>query len=347
MRLPVELIGDGGEQLVLRGDRRRAGVEQRKAAGAVGRLDHARREAGLADGRGLLVAGDAGDRDAAAEEIRHAVAEGGGGILHLGQHGARHAQDFQQLVVPLAVVDVEQQRARGVGGVGRVRLAAGEPPQQVAIDRAEQQLASLGALSRAGDLVEDPGDFGAGEIGIDDQPGLLRDDRLAAFRFQTCADIRGAAVLPDDGAVHRLPGGAVPHHSGLALVGDADGGDVLGGEACLLQRLAADRDGRGPDVLGLVLDPARRRKMLREFLLRARCDRNVAAEHDGARGGRALIDGEDKGHWRNSRRCFPNGFLVAPKTADWRGEVKARGGRILLHPPLEGEGKTAPTPTRW
>ena len=70
MRLPLELIGDGGEQLVLRGDRRRAGVEQRKAAGAVGRFDHARREAGLADGGGLLVAGDARDRDRAAEQIR-------------------------------------------------------------------------------------------------------------------------------------------------------------------------------------------------------------------------------------------------------------------------------------
>ena len=101
MRLPLELIGDGGQQLVLRGHRRGAGVEQREAAGAVGRLDHARREAGLADGGGLLVAGDAGDRDRAAEQARIAVAEFGGGVLHLGQHRARHAQQLQQFVVPL------------------------------------------------------------------------------------------------------------------------------------------------------------------------------------------------------------------------------------------------------
>jgi hypothetical protein len=61
--LAVELIGDGCEQLVVRSHRRGAGVEQGKAAGAVGRLDHARRKAGLADGGGLLVAGDAADCD--------------------------------------------------------------------------------------------------------------------------------------------------------------------------------------------------------------------------------------------------------------------------------------------
>ena len=54
-------------------------------------------------------------------------------------------------------------------------LAAGQPPQQIAIDGAEQQFAALGALARAGDVIEDPGDLGAGEIGIDDQAGLGRD----------------------------------------------------------------------------------------------------------------------------------------------------------------------------
>ena len=199
-----------------------------------------------------------------------------GGVLHLRQHRARHAQDLQQFVVPLPGVDVEQQRARGVGGVGGMHLAAGEPPQQIAIDGAEHQLAALGARARAGHVIEDPGDFGAGEIGIDDQAGLGRDRRLVAFGFEFGADVGGAAVLPDDGAVHGLAGGAVPHHGGLALVGDADRGDVFGGDAGLLQRLAAGRDGRGPDVLRLVLDPAGGRKMLREFLLRGRRDGNVA-----------------------------------------------------------------------
>ena len=252
---------------------------------------------------------------AAAEQLGHGVAEMRGGILHLGEHRARHPQDFQQLVVPLAGVDVEQQGARGVGGVGGVHLAAGEAPQQIAIDGAEQEFAAAGAFARAGDVVEDPRDLGAGEIGIDDQAGFGRDRGLVAFGLEFGADVGGAAVLPDDGAVDRLAGDAVPHHGGLALVGDADRGDVLCGDIRFLQRLAAGRDRRGPDVLGLVLDPARGRKMLREFLLRGRGDRDVGAEHDGARGCGALIDGQYKGHDVASRKaCW---VVLGARQADW------------------------------
>ena len=139
------------------------------------------------------------------------------------------------------------------------------------------------------------------------RPVLAEIVGLVAFALQFGADVGGAAVLPDDGAVHGLPRRAVPHHRGLALVGDADRGDVLCLQAGLFQRLAADRDRRGPDVLGLVLDPARGREMLRKFLLRRGGDGDVAAEHDGARGRGALIDGQHKGHDVAS----PGGLLVA------------------------------------
>src|ERR1019366_9340491 len=64
-------------------------------------------------------------------------------------------------------------------------------------------------------------------------------------------------------------------------------------------------------------------KMLREFGLRGRRDRDVGAKHDGARGRGALIDGQHKGHgdflevfsWV-SRRCFPK---------DWLGRGKRIG----------------------
>jgi len=35
-----------------------------------------------------------------------------------------------------------------------------------------------------------------------------------------------AAILPDDGAVQRPAGAAVPEQRGLALVGQADGGEI-------------------------------------------------------------------------------------------------------------------------
>ena len=276
----------------------------------------------------------------AAEQIRHAVAEIGGGVLHLGQHRARHAQHLQQLVVPCAGVDVEQQRARGVGGVGGVHLAAGEPPQQIAIDGAEDQFAALGARARAGHVVEDPGDLGAGEIGIEDQAGLGRDRGLVAFGFELGADIGGAAVLPDDGAVDGLAGGAVPEHGGLALVGDADRGDVLGGDVGLASAprgRSATR--RGPDVLRLVLDPARRREMLREFLLRGGRDRDVGAKHDGARGCGALVDGQHKGHdGVASRRCL---VAFAARQADWGAKVNmgACARTLCSPPPLAAGGR--------
>ena len=67
----------------------------------------------------------------------------------------------------------KQQRARGVGGVGDVHAAAGQPPDQQAVDGAEGELAALGASRAPGDVVEQPGDLGGGEIGIEQQPGAF------------------------------------------------------------------------------------------------------------------------------------------------------------------------------
>jgi hypothetical protein len=70
--------------------------------------------------------------------------------------------------------------------------------------------------------------------------------------------------------VDRLAGAAIPHDRGLALVGDADAGQRRGVELGASQRLAADLDRRRPDLLGIVLDPARLGEDLRQFLLRRR-----------------------------------------------------------------------------
>ena len=96
------------------------------------------------------------------------------------QQRMRHAEQRAQVVVPFALADVEQQRARGIGGVGGVHLAAGQPPQQETVDGAEGELAGLRRRARAGDVVEQPGDLAGGEIGIEQQPGLGGDLRLVA-----------------------------------------------------------------------------------------------------------------------------------------------------------------------
>ena len=88
----LELIGDGGEQPVARDDALRPGVEQREAAGAVGRFHHAGLEAALPDRRRLLVAGHAENADRCAEQFGHGGAELARTVRYLRQQGWRHAE---------------------------------------------------------------------------------------------------------------------------------------------------------------------------------------------------------------------------------------------------------------
>ena len=114
--------------------------------------------------------------------------------------------------------------------------------------------------------------------------------------LQPIAEVGGAAVLPDDRVVDGLAGLAIPDDRGLALVGDADGGDVARPELRPAQRLGGDGDLRRPDLLRVVLDPAGLRKDLLELLLADGHDGAVVIENDGARAGRALVEGEDVWH---------------------------------------------------
>ena len=282
-----------------------AGVEHGEAAGAVGRLQHPGLEAGLADGRRLLVAGDAEDRHRAAEQVGARLAEVGGRVADRRQHRHRHVEERADVRVPAAGADVVEQRARGVGGVGGVRAAAGQLPDQPGVDGPEQQLAPRRPLAGAGVGVEQPLELGAREVGVEQQAGALGDHRLVPGGAQLGAERAGAAVLPDDRPPERLAGRPVPDQRGLALVGDADRRDRAGSEPRPLDRGAADRGGRGPEVGGVVLDPARLREMLRELLLGGADHRHPLVEDDGPARGRALVDGQDVGHRASPCRSLP------------------------------------------
>ncbi len=125
--------------------------------------------------------------------------------------------------------------------------------------------------------------------------------------FSPGAERRRAPVLPDDGAVDGPAARPVPDHRRLALVGDADGGDLARRGAGLVERLAAGRERRLPQVLRLVLHPARGREVLRELALRHGGDGGVGPEEDGPRGGGALVDGENVG----GQGMFPPVRLLA------------------------------------
>src|SRR5690606_21195341 len=189
-------------------------------------------------------------------------------------------------------MDIEQQRARGIAGIGAMHLAAGQAPEQEAIHGAEAQLAAFGPLTGTRHMLENPAQLAGGEIRVDQQAGAGVDQRLMACSLERGAVIRGAPILPDDGRVDRLTRCRVPHQGGLTLIGDADGADVRCLQTALAQCLAADRQGAEPEILRIVLDPAIGGKVLSKLLLSTGPRSAMGIEDDCPAAGGALIDSQ-------------------------------------------------------
>ena len=216
------------------GDGRGARVQQHEAAGAVRVLGAARLEARLAEQRRLLIARDAGDRHAGRQPAEVArLADDAARIDDRRQHLARDAEQRAASRRPTSTVrEVEAQRARGVGHVGGVHAAAGELPDEPGVDGAEGELAALGPAPRAGHVVEQPADLRAGEVRVEHEPGALAHERLRARR--PSARRTAAAVRRHCQTIARWigrAGRALPDDRRLALVGDADRGDLGAGHA--------------------------------------------------------------------------------------------------------------------
>ena len=177
-----------------------------------------------------------------------------------------------------------------------MRRTASKAPDQKAVDSAKQQITGLGPRPRIRHGVQNPLQFGAREIRIQQQAGLLPHTVLMARAAQLFADCAGAAILPDDCVVDGRAGVAIPDHCGLALVGDADACDIASLDALLCHHLAADIQRRAPQVFWIVFHPPGLREMLGELLLgRAHC-LHLFVKQDGAGRGRALIDRQNKCH---------------------------------------------------
>src|SRR5919109_1600278 len=117
-------------------------VEQQKGAGAVRILRPAGRKTTLAEQRCLLVAGDSADGKRAAEErLRRGHTETAARCLDGRKDVLRDAGKLERLTRPLESVYVVEHRAGRVGRVGCVHGAAGELPDEPAVDGSEGQLA--------------------------------------------------------------------------------------------------------------------------------------------------------------------------------------------------------------
>ena len=178
-----------------------------------------------------------------------------------GRSRQRHTEELGQLGIPRQRPDVEKQGARRVGGVGRVHGSAGQPPQQPAVDGPEGQLGSGRRLRPRGAATpawwprstgRGPARCGRGPGRGDRRlpaPGTCGAPRRSCHTMARCRACRCCRSHTTD----RLP-----------LVGDADGRDRLGlGRASRPARWRRRR----PDLLGVVLDPARPGEVLRELLV--------------------------------------------------------------------------------
>jgi hypothetical protein len=143
----------------------------------------------LANRRRLLVPGNASDPDGRAKNVWRRHAEIASAIAHVRQHGTRHPEDPQQIVIPLAGMDIVEQRARGIGGVGGMGLASGQAPQKETVDGPEQQLAGLRLGAGTRYHIEDPADLGSGEVRIEQQTRLARDNGLVAVGLELLANV--------------------------------------------------------------------------------------------------------------------------------------------------------------
>ena len=178
----------------------------------------------------LLIACDTRDWDGRAEQRCIGVTEKPCRGTCLGEQGSGDIEKLQKLLVPRERVNVEKQRACRVGYVGGVHLTACQTIDKEAIHRAEAKLAALGARAKPLVVIQHPLKLGGGEVRVNGKSRFLADHRFKSLCAQLVAILCRAAALPDDGGANGLARFSIPQDGGLALIGDADGSDILGGE---------------------------------------------------------------------------------------------------------------------
>ena len=291
--------GDTGDEVALGLDSLFAGVHEQEAAGTIGGLDDAVLERALTEESGGLVADGAGDRSAcetfeAGDTGRDETVDlAGGDDLRQDAHGDAH--EFAELFIPGQGVDVEE---HGAGGVGIVRdvdcafrmdSAAGQVPDEPGVDGAEEEFALVRKFLCFGDVVEKPADLGGGEVGVDDEAGLLFDGLEMSLCLQFLGIVRGAAALPDDGVVDGTTGRFIPKDGGLTLVGDTDGGDVGGVDLAFAEDGGDALEFGHEDVFRTMFYPACMRIDLLELSLGFGDDLAILVKNDRSGTGGTLI----------------------------------------------------------
>ncbi len=178
-----------------------------------------------------------------------------------------------------------------------------EAVEEPGVHGAEKNLPPPRPLPKAGHVRQQPGQFGAGEVGVQKKPGALPEEGLQALGLELLAQGGRAPILPDDGVIEGPPRAPFKHEGGLPLVGEAQGHHLLGLHPSLAQGLLGHPKLAFPDLQGIVLHPARPRVELAELPLGHGHRPPLQAEEDGPAAGGALVQGQKVLH-RASRNLL-------------------------------------------
>ena len=84
-------------------------------------------------------------------------------------------------------------------------------------------------------MIENPLHFGAGEVRVNHQTGVVADVIFHAVTLQAFADFGGTAALPDNRVINRFAGFTFPDDGGFTLVSNTDCCDLIGTDVCFRQ----------------------------------------------------------------------------------------------------------------
>ena len=161
------------------------------------------------------------DRQACKGKVRSHAPEFSAAGQQFGQSAGGEPCGLSEVIHPVLLLQVHQQRSAGIAHVTAVALAAGELPEQPAFHRAETEvIAGRGSLGVVV-VVEHPADLAGTEVGVEQQARAPAPLLLQSLLLPGVADGGGAAVLPDEGRSAGEATAAAPQHGGFPLVGDA------------------------------------------------------------------------------------------------------------------------------
>ena len=171
-----------------------------------------------------------------------------------------------------------------------MNLPAAEIPDQPAVHGSEAQLPLFRPPAGIRNVVQDPGKLGSRKVRIGNQTGFFMQHRFQPTALQFFAPVGRPAALPDDCRADRFACCTVPNHHGFALVGDPDGCDFGGADACTQQSLYSNSHLRCQNFGCVLFDPAVSRIALTEFTVDLREHVPVPVKNDAAGTGGSLIE---------------------------------------------------------